>query len=236
MPINPVFVYIPNLIGYGRIILALASLALMSSSSSWSIVLYGASCLLDAADGFAARYYGQSSGFGAVLDMVTDRCTTASLLVYLSLIYPSCTFCFQLLLSLDFSSHYLHMVASEKAGRKSHKAIDREGTPYLMYLYYTNRTVLFWVCFGNETFFMLLYCMAQPWPHLATLMSVLLLLSTPVMVFKQVMNVIQLVAASSALAQKDWDEALALQASHAVAETEKPSTRKSPRNLIRKTE
>jgi hypothetical protein len=42
-------------------------------------LLYSISCLLDAADGWAARKYNQSSSFGAVLDMVTDRCCTVCL-------------------------------------------------------------------------------------------------------------------------------------------------------------
>ena len=42
----------------------------------YSMLLYGASSLLDAADGYAARALNQSSEFGAVLDMVTDRCDT----------------------------------------------------------------------------------------------------------------------------------------------------------------
>ena len=36
-------------------------------------VLYFVSCILDAVDGQAARALGQTSKFGAVLDMVTDR-------------------------------------------------------------------------------------------------------------------------------------------------------------------
>lgn len=36
-------------------------------------LLYGASSLLDAADGYAARKLGQASQFGAVLDMIVDR-------------------------------------------------------------------------------------------------------------------------------------------------------------------
>jgi len=37
------------------------------------------------------------------------RCTTAGLLCYLSTAYPSYALLFQGLLSLDFSSHYVHM-------------------------------------------------------------------------------------------------------------------------------
>jgi phosphatidylglycerophosphate synthase len=39
-------------------------------------IFYSISCLLDAADGWAARAYDQTSTFGSVLDMVTDRSCT----------------------------------------------------------------------------------------------------------------------------------------------------------------
>lgn len=48
-------------------------------------ILYTISCLLDALDGQAARALGQTSKFGSVLDMVTDRCVlsvSASLSTY----------------------------------------------------------------------------------------------------------------------------------------------------------
>lgn len=48
--------------------------------------------------------------FGAVLDMVTDRSTTAGLVVHLAQVYPpSWTLAWQLLIALDLSSHYMHM-------------------------------------------------------------------------------------------------------------------------------
>jgi CDP-diacylglycerol--inositol 3-phosphatidyltransferase len=105
--INPVFLYVPNIIGYCRIVLCLLSLLFMPSRATTSLFLYGISCLLDAADGYAARYYDQSSQFGAVLDMVTDRSTTACLLVHLATLYPTYAFIFQVLVALDLSSHYM---------------------------------------------------------------------------------------------------------------------------------
>ena len=45
----------------------------MSYHPIYCTIAYSVSCLLDAADGAAARALGQSSKFGAVLDMVTDR-------------------------------------------------------------------------------------------------------------------------------------------------------------------
>ena len=60
--------------GYSRIILAGLALHYMSYHPKYCTLLYCISCLLDAVDGQAARALGQTSKFGAVLDMVTDRC------------------------------------------------------------------------------------------------------------------------------------------------------------------
>lgn len=46
----------------------------MNYHPKYCTLAYGISCLLDAADGHAARALKQTSKFGAVLDMVTDRC------------------------------------------------------------------------------------------------------------------------------------------------------------------
>lgn len=46
----------------------------MNYHPKYCTLAYGISCLLDAVDGQAARALGQTSKFGAVLDMVTDRC------------------------------------------------------------------------------------------------------------------------------------------------------------------
>lgn len=104
-----VFLFVPNLIGYARVILAGVALYEMPTHPKACTVAYGISCLLDAVDGQAARALGQSSKFGAVLDMVTDRCTTACLLCYLASAYPNWALLFQFLITLDFASHYIHM-------------------------------------------------------------------------------------------------------------------------------
>lgn len=65
-------------LGYTRIILAALSLHYMSTHPKYCTALYGISCLLDAVDGKAARWLGQESKFGAVLDMVTDRSAAAA--------------------------------------------------------------------------------------------------------------------------------------------------------------
>ena len=151
-----IFVFWPNIIGialltfmfvmltfnpgYVRIVLALGSLYYMPLHPRTCTLLYSISCLLDALDGYAARYFEQSTRFGAVLDMVTDRCTTACLLVFLASAFPRWSIVFQGLISLDLASHYMHMYATLVMGGKgeSHKKVDRSRS-YILNLYYTNK-------------------------------------------------------------------------------------------------
>ncbi|KAG6055821.1 hypothetical protein E4U33_007783 [Claviceps sp. LM78 group G4] len=166
-----IFLFWPNIIGYIRIVLAIASLYYMPVHPRTCSVLYSVSCLLDAVDGYAARAFEQSTRFGAVLDMVTDRCTTSCLLVFLSSAFPRWAILFQGLIALDFSSHYMHMYATLVVGGSdsSHKNIDKSQN-WLLNLYYTNKGVLFTLCALNELFFIGLYLLAfsSPWlsPHL----------------------------------------------------------------------
>ncbi|KAG0355442.1 CDP-diacylglycerol-inositol 3-phosphatidyltransferase [Podila minutissima] len=202
-----VFLFIPNLIGYSRIILAGVSLYYMPSHPKTCMFLYSLSCLLDAVDGQAARYYDQCSKFGAVLDMVTDRCTTACLLCYLASAYKSYAILFQFLIALDVSSHYMHMYSSLTSGATSHKKISETGNPILK-AYYTNNLVLFGFCFANELFFVVLYLFRFKFESsfVRYILWALALITGPVCAGKQIINCIQFANASQALAQQDLDE------------------------------
>lgn len=170
-PRENIFMFWPNIIGYSRIVLAIASLYYMPLHPRTCSVLYSVSCLLDALDGYAARIFEQSTRFGAVLDMVTDRCTTSCLLVFLSSAFPRWAILFQGLIALDFASHYMHMYATLVVGGvdSSHKNIDKSQS-WLLNMYYTNKNVLFTFCALNELFFIALYLLSfsSPWisPHL----------------------------------------------------------------------
>lgn len=50
------------------------------------------------------------SRFGGVLDMVTDRVSTCGLLVILSRLYPDYLLVFTLLIVLDITSHWFHVM------------------------------------------------------------------------------------------------------------------------------
>ncbi|PCH38087.1 CDP-diacylglycerol--inositol 3-phosphatidyltransferase [Wolfiporia cocos MD-104 SS10] len=212
-----VFLFVPNLIGYARVILAGVALYFMSYHPRYCTLAYCISCLLDAADGHAARALGQTSKFGAVLDMVTDRCTTSMLLCYLSSAYPQYAWVFQCLITLDFSSHYMHMYSSLITGSRSHKTVNSDVSRILKF-YYDSRT-LFVMCAGNELFFVALYLMkwvntplstalgldvgrfaAVSWPEAMALMCF------PICATKNFVNVVQLWKASKILVGVDLAE------------------------------
>ena len=139
-PFNPCDSILIFKLGYSRIVLAIASLYYMPLHPRTCSLLYSISCLLDALDGVAARYFQQSTQFGAVLDMVTDRCTTTCLLVFLSSAWPRWSIVFQGLISLDLASHYMHMYATltMSGGEQSHKKVDSSRSK-ILHLYYTNK-------------------------------------------------------------------------------------------------
>ncbi|CAG7918947.1 unnamed protein product [Penicillium olsonii] len=167
-PKENIFLFTPNLIGYTRVVLTFASLYYMPLHPRTCSFLYTVSCLLDGLDGYAARYFNQSTTFGAVLDMVTDRCTTACLLVFLSSAWPRWAIVFQALISLDMASHYMHMYATLSMGgsSQSHKKVDPTRS-WIMYQYYTNKAVLFVCCALNEAFFIGLYLLSFSSPILS---------------------------------------------------------------------
>ncbi|OCH95006.1 CDP-diacylglycerol-inositol 3-phosphatidyltransferase [Obba rivulosa] len=213
-----VFLFVPNLIGYSRIILAGVALHFMSYHPKYCTLAYGISCLLDAVDGHAARALGQTSKFGAVLDMVTDRCTTSSLLCYLASAYPDYAMAFQLLITLDFSSHYMHMYSSLVTGSRSHKTVTSE-VSRILWLYYNDSTTLFLMCAGNELFFVALYLMKWVHTPLATALGLdihlpwditwpaaMALLCLPVCACKNFINIVQLWKASKILVGVDLAE------------------------------
>jgi len=214
-----VFLFVPNLIGYTRVILAAVSLHFMSYHPKYCTIAYCVSCLLDAVDGQAARALHQTSKFGAVLDMVTDRCTTSCLLCYLSSVYPSYALVYQFLITLDFSSHYMHMYSSLVTGSRSHKTVQSD-VSRILWLYYNDPRTLFVVCAGNELFFVALYLLkwdqhpisfsdvlfsGQPWA-LLTWSQLLALFSAPFCLTKNIINLVQLWKASKILVGVDLAE------------------------------
>nr|CAG4708429.1 unnamed protein product [Naegleria fowleri] len=200
-----IYAYIPNLIGYLRVFLSLLSFFIYESYPLTVICIYTTSFVLDGLDGIAARRFNQCSRFGAVLDMVTDRFSTAALVTILVKFYPSYTSYFILLNILDFVSHWFRMYVSLVVGTKSHKDVDWKRS-YLLALYYTNRTFMAILCVGNEMFYVMLYALyfynqalsAGIWKN------VLLAVLVPTWAGKQLMNFIQMYSSANELVEYEY--------------------------------
>ncbi|CAH8338636.1 unnamed protein product [Eruca vesicaria subsp. sativa] len=200
-----VYLYIPNIVGYMRVVLNCIAFAVCFSNKTLFSLLYFFSFCCDAVDGWCARKFNQVSTFGAVLDMVTDRVSTACLLVILSQIYrPSLVFLS--LLALDIASHWLQMYSTFLSGKTSHKDV-KDSTSWLFRLYYGNRMFMGYCCVSCEVLYIILFLIAKN--HTENLMNVvvesltqfsplslLLALSIFGWSIKQIINVIQMKTAA----------------------------------------
>lgn len=187
----PIWLYVPNLIGYIRIVLSVLAFLNFKKPTTF-FAYYFTGFVLDGADGLAARKLNQSSQFGAQLDMLTDRCATAALLTLLAHLYPKAApLCF-LLVFLDGYSHWMQMVAGMCAHTGSHKSAT---TSKILKLYYW-RPCLTVVCSLNEMCFLMLYMKAfSEGPSFATGMSVfdvMLWMAAPVCFAKQMISLWQI--------------------------------------------
>lgn len=77
---TPVFLYVPNIVGYVRVSCILVYFFLYDFCPAFSTFLYLFNIFLDYLDGILARRLNQCSKFGALLDVITDKVGTASLI------------------------------------------------------------------------------------------------------------------------------------------------------------
>ena len=213
MAINQVFLYIPNLIGYIRFILYLASF-ISHSLGYWQLCigLYAIAFILDEFDGRAARAYNQSSNFGAALDMVADRSATAGLCLILAQLYPHYLLAFIGAIALDISSHYYLIYATGMRGAASHKDSAQWSNNGLLKLYYGNKPFMDLLILGNELFYLLLYLdfyLVGMSLNLAgwqtNIWQLALIVCLPIYLLKQATNIFQLQAAGQEIAKLDLD-------------------------------
>lgn len=184
-----VLLYIPNLIGYGRVVLAWTSFCIMltilddhddskkntvtnrSRNFLWKLAIgmYICGFVGDLFDGIAARKYNQCSTFGSVLDMITDRCATCGLLFVLACqnitafgsLYK---IGFLFLLILDISSHWVQMYSTIAIGsiQQHHKSIDgNKDKNIIVQWYYKYYWFFGYLCVGAELTYVLLYAKLQ---------------------------------------------------------------------------
>ncbi|CAM9429275.1 unnamed protein product [Ectocarpus sp. 8 AP-2014] len=170
----------------------------------------------DAVDGHVARKFKQASRFGAVLDMVTDRCSTAGLLLVLSRLYDRRhAFAFLVLMFIDLFSHWMHthrrggysldLAPSTRIIRTSCAARRN----ILIRTYYDNLPFFAFCCIGAELFYVLLYLLhfvSEESRAFAPLRTSCFWLCLPACVLKQFVNIAQIFSAASCLALEELDQ------------------------------
>eukprot|EP01018_Ginkgo_biloba_P010024 Gb_05111 [translate_table: standard] len=202
----PIYLYVPNLIGYARIMANIMAFGLCFTNKKLFAGLYFVSFVCDELDGRFARMLNQASTFGAVLDMVTDRVSTAALLVVLSHLYRPCFGFFLGMLALDITSHWLQMYSAFLSSKTSHKDVN-DSKSWLVKAYYQHRLFMGYCCVGAEVLYLILYLLAENQSDsvvkvfAAALkrknpLILLGLLALPGWAIKQIVNVVQMKTAA----------------------------------------
>jgi len=188
--VSAVYFWYPNLVGYCRIIATFIAFALVFEDAYLASFFYLLGQGLDAVDGVTARYFNQCSKFGAVLDMLTDRMSTAVLLVVLSHLYPKQWGLFAFLIVLDIVSHWFQMYAKLSTNKTTHKGSKNP----LLNFYYTFPYALLVFCVGNEFFFVCLYLLSFNTliTGYYTIVNGIMMVCFPIFFMKQFMNFVQL--------------------------------------------
>ncbi|KAH9648449.1 CDP-diacylglycerol--inositol 3-phosphatidyltransferase 1 [Citrus sinensis] len=142
-----VYLYIPNIIGgILWVFLIVYDYWLHGFDGIFHFYVVNVRCLRSWIS--LSSFSGSVSTFGAVLDMVTDRISTACLLVILSQVYrPGLVFVS--LLALDIGSHWLQMYSTFLTGKTSHKDV-KDSTNWLFKAYYGNRMFMGYCCVACE--------------------------------------------------------------------------------------
>eukprot|EP00656_Telonema_subtile_P018082 TRINITY_DN19743_c0_g1_i4.p1 TRINITY_DN19743_c0_g1~~TRINITY_DN19743_c0_g1_i4.p1 ORF type:complete len:182 (-),score=45.06 TRINITY_DN19743_c0_g1_i4:101-646(-) len=174
------------------------------------ITLYVSSFVLDLFDGMAARHFNQCSSLGGVLDMLTDRCSTAGLLVILTWRehWPQYRLVFLLCIVLDFSSHWCAMYSAAIGGAHHKSAEATKDKFFLMRWYYEVYAFFGYCCVGQEFFYILLFVLApghnfNPVVAGVSLSQLCWYGCGPAWALKQIVNVFQLTSSCYSLAEQD---------------------------------
>jgi len=150
-----IFWYVPNLVGYLRVLSAGYAFAVARTDPTSFAIAYLFSFVCDDLDGRLARALGQCSTFGVVLDMVTDRVATTCLLALLGAQTPCLLLPALLLIALDIASHWFQMFATMSQGSKTHK--DTSSKSLLVRLYYRHRLLMGACCVSCEVLYVAIF-------------------------------------------------------------------------------
>jgi CDP-diacylglycerol--inositol 3-phosphatidyltransferase len=113
----PVALYVPNLIGYFRILFAFLGLQLAEASPPAAIVIWTISAILDSIDGWIARKLNQQSSLGTLVDIFADNTLrTCTWLAAASLNSSPCRLVAGALIVLEWSTFVCSQLHAAESG------------------------------------------------------------------------------------------------------------------------
>jgi CDP-diacylglycerol--inositol 3-phosphatidyltransferase len=218
--------FVPNCIGYARVLMTLSGFFIMTAfPEQWftGILLYLGSFVGDLVDGAVARKLHQTSSFGGVLDMITDRCSTTGLLYVLAAEYtdvdaelplPFFRLSFLALLILDIASHWCQMYSSLSVGAHHKSEEGNVGKNFLVRWFYAYYWFFGYLCVGAEFTYIILYvrrhldpvATSYSYVLVSNVLDIVLAICLPGCIAKQFVNVMQLTSACHTIAQYDADQ------------------------------
>ncbi|KAH3799939.1 hypothetical protein DPMN_153563 [Dreissena polymorpha] len=148
-----VLLYIPNIIDYIRILFLCLFCYVARTDRCAAALCYFVSFALDELDGNLARYLGQTSEFGMLLDILIDEASVTALCHVLATFYPVYTLAFQMFSILDFCGQWSIYHFAARFRNNDYKHQDNWLTKIYFNSYVPN---LFWV-YGNHVFLLALY-------------------------------------------------------------------------------
>lgn len=202
-----VALFVPNLIGYMRVLLLYVCYATAMTTWKVSTACYILSFAGDLVDGWAARKFDQSSQFGYVLDMVTDRCATSGLISILCGLYPDYIPVLLYFQMADLASHWYHVYSTSTEGSGHHKTKEAlESRNIVLRTYYGYYYLFAYLCAGAEFTWIALYVLHWA-PDFAigpiTLSFVTRFGFAPACLLKNVVNIAQFCSAAQNIAKRD---------------------------------
>lgn len=190
----PVYLHVPNLIDYLRVLLLFGGLWVALSHPILGCTCFIGNLLLDALDGHLARLLHQTSAFGAILDYTIDRISFASYAILLAAVYPQYMALFCMVVNFDLASHFFHLTVTYAQNKKSHKEVASRD-PWILHLYY-KKMVLGLACLTHDLFFIFLF-LYHFFPSLG--LGILLGITAIGVIFKTIVHVIQIARATTNL-------------------------------------
>jgi len=181
--------YIPNVLGYIRIVLVCVFLGTFKKHPFISVLVLFLAQFLDMLDGYFARKLNQNSNLGVVLDMCIDRITYLAFYFALLIMQPNLFYGVLFLAVLDHSSHYARIYACQISKITNHKELISRYK--LLNYYYGSKTFLTALIIGENTFLASVYL--SSFYQLSGMLLVVFCITFVLFLLKQIINMVQLI-------------------------------------------